>query len=636
MPTKTCKSCGETKDINDFEMDNYTGGGRTPYRRNICRRCKLLQRSKSFVKNNIDLIETDPCDGHSREAIFEDMIVAFLKFIRNDVNRIEKIRKDDFYSAVDNSEKFCKKFNIKFEDVAREANKRMTKIFGLDFDKRKTLKAGTYLIVGDSHGKHCRNKTFDLFENIVREYDIKSVIHLGHILDDDNTISYRWKDFNNVIVIPKKEELQVIVEENKKQNIGFEIIHDVISVGSLEIRNQEFFNNEYMDVSIANMPQNIVQNHTITNFHRHEMESRNTPRNESLLYMGVGCICDQFVTNVKLIKNWVGGGQMKETYTNGFSTYRRRGEMVKLWEKGVILLYVDKLGNWTPVMLRIYDINSNELGIGFLNRVVTNKKIYESDQIDLVTGDMHVPMHDPDILSIIDSVAKTYEFENHVNIGDVCHNQALNHHSMDKGRILETMNKSTLNEAAHTNYILSKSVEWAEKNYLIYANHERFIDDFFNRFPQLKDLLDIKMLYGLEQLGIELIPMKETFKIGNAIYAHGDMHPYGIGGKITEKMAKIFKGYVNPIVMGHVHFPSIRSGCYTIGLAGKLDQEYNEPTTSRWMHGFGISTTMGKVTWMATIPIMDEKLYMEDKLFKPTSPEKWTMKKYKAEVTYSF
>jgi hypothetical protein len=310
--------------------------------------------------------------------------------------------------------------------------------------------------------------------------------------------------------------------------------------------------------------------------------------------------------------------------------------MMKLWEKGVILLYVDKEGNYTPVMLRIYDINKDELGIGFLDKVVTNKKTYSSNQIDLITGDMHVPMHDIDVLALIDNIASTYKFKNHINLGDVCHNLALNHHSMDKGRILEYMNESVLSEAACTNYVLSKCMKWASKNYLIYANHERFLEDFFMKFPQLKEMLDIKMLYGLEQLGIELIPMKNTLKIGNAIYAHGDMKPYGIGGKITERMAKIFNGYSNPVMIGHVHFPSIRSGCYSIGLVGKLDQKYNEPTTSRWMHGFGIGTTMGKNTWLATIPIINDCLYMDGKVFDSRNSDKWTMKKYKAEIKYSF
>ena len=636
MPTKTCIECGETKNIEEFEMDNYTGGGRTPYRRNKCKRCLQLQRSKCVVKKITAESDVVIEEGQSRNTIFDDMVAGILRLARHDIDRLEKITLKEFHETFVNSVKFCKKFNITYEEVIQEACNRLTRTFGLNFDKKKVLKPGTYLIVGDSHGKHCRNKTFDLLKNIVREYNIKSVIHVGHILDDDNTISYRWNDFNNVIVLPKREELQVIVAKNKDEKLNFELVHDCITAGNIDIRNQEFFTNEYMDVSIANMPQNIVQKHTITNFHRHEMESRNTPKDENLLYMGIGCICDQFVTTTRLIKNWVGGGQMKESYTNGFVTYRRRGEMVKLWEKGIVLLYVDKSDNVTPVMLRIYDISNNELGIGFLNKVVTNKKTYKSDSIDLITGDMHVPMHDLDTMVLIDHVASTYKFKNHVNLGDVCHNIALNHHSMDRGRILETMNESVMSEAAATNYVLSKCVKWAANNYLIYANHERFIEDFFMRFPQLKDLLDIKMLYGLDKLGIKLIPMKETLKLGNAIYAHGDQKPYGIGGKITERMAKIFKGYNNPVMIGHVHFPSIRSGCYSIGLAGKLDQKYNEPTTSRWMHGFGIGTTLGKITWLATIPIFNGGLLLDGHLFDTKHTADWQMKKYTAEIKYSF
>jgi len=633
MSTKVCIDCGKIKDIEKFAFRKE----RNAYR-NQCRKCRSLQKSNAFVRKFASKKKKKGLVGkQSRTEFFEDLVIALLKLSRYNMKRLHKITSRHFFEEWKESNDTCKKHNITYKQIEAEAERRLIKTFGLDFDRQNELKPGTYLIVGDSHGTHTQHKTFDLMRNIVKAYNVDSIIHTGHMLDDNNLISYRWKDFNNVIVIPKKEEIRILVQKIESENLGFKLVHEKITVGELDIRNQDYFTNEYTDTSISNLQQKNIQRNIITNFHKHEMHSKNTLRGNYLLYMGIGCLCENFVTSIKRVTDWVGGGQKKEVYTDGYCTSRRREEMKELWERGVVILFVGENNESTPVMIRIYDVTDDECGIGFLNKVVTNKGIYNSDSIDLVTGDMHIPLHDPHTLSIIDSVADKYNFRNHVNLGDVCHNMALNHHAMDKGRVLETMNESFLRETAHTAYVLRQSIEWGRKNYMLYANHERFVEDFFTKYPQLKDTLDIKMLYNLDQLDIELIALKETLEIDNARYAHGDLRPYGIGGKLPDKLSKIFNTYETPMMVGHVHFPSIRAGTYTIGLCGKMDQNYNETTTSQWMHGFGIATNFNSTTWLATIPMLYDRLHMDNNVFESTAPEKWVMKNFKgATVTYDF
>jgi predicted phosphodiesterase len=66
-----------------------------------------------------------------------------------------------------------------------------------------TLTNGRYLVVSDSHGKHTSRGMFRLLNNLNNNLKFDAVIHIGHILDDDNDISYLWKDFSNFIVVAR-------------------------------------------------------------------------------------------------------------------------------------------------------------------------------------------------------------------------------------------------------------------------------------------------------------------------------------------------------------------------------------------------------------------------------------------------
>ena len=50
------------------------------------------------------------------------------------------------------------------------------------------LTNGRYLVVSDSHGKHTSRGMFRLLNNLNANLKFNAVIHVGHILDDDNDI----------------------------------------------------------------------------------------------------------------------------------------------------------------------------------------------------------------------------------------------------------------------------------------------------------------------------------------------------------------------------------------------------------------------------------------------------------------
>lgn len=623
----TCVKCGREKQESDFR--HYMNRG-VPLIRRECKKCESLAAMKRMGVGNHE----DEEFADDRDTILGKLVEALIQMARHEYQRISKISSRQFYDMHDQSREMCRKHGIHYGDIERIAKKKLSDTYGLDYDSERELKAGTYLIVGDSHGKHTQHKTFDLLKKLQKYFNFRNIIHVGHLLDDDNTISYRWNDFDNVMIVPKRCEVKEIVSRNDE--FGFEIVHERAYAGNLDIRTQDYYTNEYTDTSIGNINQNLNHRHTLMNFHRHEMDSKNTRKGESLIYMSPGCLCENFVTQVRLVKDWVGGGQTKEAWTTGMVTYQRRQEMMKLWERGVVILHVDSRGGYTPVMCRIYDIDKDECGIGYMGRVITNRRICGAEQMDLITADMQVPLHNPETLSIIDSVASRYNFKNHINLGDVCSNISVNHHDLGKGRIIDCANTSLLWESAYTAYILERTCGWAEHSYLIYANHERFLEDFYGRYPQFKEIFDIRLLYNLDRLGINLVPLKEHIEIKNALYVHGDLKHYGLSGKTADKNAKNFDASRHPVVIGHVHYSSIRAGCYSIGFAGGFDQKYNEVDSSRWNAGFGTATSWKGRTWISTIPILSNRLLLDGHSYSPSNTGRWIMKGFKADMKYCF
>jgi hypothetical protein len=67
-----------------------------------------------------------------------------------------------------------------------------------------------------------------------------------------------------------------------------------------------------------------------------------------------------------------------------------------------------------------------------------------------------------------------------------------------------------------------------------------------------------------------------------------------------------------------------------------MDQEYNEPTASAWIHGIGFCNQFNGQSWLTTIPIVNYRCHIDNKCYIPKYPEKWDLKKYKVNLVYEF
>jgi hypothetical protein len=238
-------------------------------------------------------------------------------------------------------------------------------------------------------------------------------------------------------------------------------------------------------------------------------------------------------------------------------------------------------------------------------------------------------MHDSSVLDIQDQIAKDYKPDKYVNLGDAHNYHSLNHHVMDRGQSIT--DKEVLEEAASAHLVLKKSSEWAKDCYLIHGNHERFAKDFIKKYPQFEGFLNVDFLCGLQDLDYSITDLHDVLRIGNAKFIHGDIRIYGATGSIQEKASRTFG---RDIFVGHVHYPAIRFGCYSLGLTGKLDQNYNEPSASQWIHGLGLCNVYKKVPFMTTIAIVDNKCILKKKAYVPKNSSNWDLKTYTVSLSF--
>jgi len=627
--SKVCRICKKEKHFNEFRT-RENGVQRTE--------CKECERNREGARarrtKGIDPDATFDSFKESKETDVinlqkENLIKALISYAGHNLDKLHYVIPEDFWIANAYAQQSANDIKFKFKEIKKCAEEVLREEYGLKYPTNVSFGEGTYLVVGDSHGKHMKTRMFQLLHNLDKVFNFDKIIHLGHILDEDSVMSYYWRPMEKVTIITKKEELTTIVRTLRQWDTEgiehkFDIIRDEINLGNLKVRNQDQFPNEYTTIALDKLEQLVNQEHTLVNFHRHEMFSLPTWENETLIYMSPGCLCEQFVSNTKRIFDFTSKKSFVEVFTMGFNQYRRRNELKDIWEQGLYIVHVDKKGQFSVVPCRIQDINTKTKAIAYMDMIITSDKTkfkHKAETFNIITGDAHVPRQDPKVSAIINKFIKTKKFDKHINLGDVCQNDALNHHNTEKGCVQKYMNTSVLADFAKSHAFIKKTLNWAKEHYLIFANHERFVLDFVEKWPQFAELLNINVLLCLNELKIKLIGHKDVVKIDGAVYLHGDLRGFGQRGKIYEKVARNYNATKNPIFIGHIHYPCIRFGCYAIGMMGLLDQDYNEPTASRWMHGFGLASSYKGVCWNATIPIIDNILYFSGEYYQNVSKE---------------
>jgi len=554
------------------------------------------------------------------DVLLQRLIDALLTISRHDGDRLRDLKEDYFLSRINLDKDKC---FISFKELKEKAFDSLENL-GFGNDEEITLGEGTYIVLGDSHGKHTKKDMFSLIRQANKYFKPKKIIHVGHMLDDDDDISYDWGSFKNLIVLAKVEELKILQANRNKFNLSFQIARECVSIGDLSILNQDLIQ-DFVITAINNVKSDIVGEKAIINSHRQEFFTRCC--HEGVSYIASpGCVCERHIVRTVKQIHFLDGKHVKQAFPESFIKYRRQKQMYKYWEYGLLIIKVDAQGNHTVIPCPIRN-TPNGFTFAYFDKMITSKGVYNPDKKIFINADSHSNNHDCGVLDIQEQIVKDYKPDVFVNLGDTHNCSSLNHHDMDKGRVIFT---DYLDEGAITYYILKRMANWAKKKHIIYGNHERFARDFIGKFPQLAKYLDFPFQCDLAGLGYELTELKDVLKIGDSKYIHGDARMFGAPGAKIEKVARTFG---RNTFVGHIHRTEIRFGCYGVGLTGQLDQEYNEPNSSNWVHGIGLCNQYKGKSWSTSIAIIDN-ICVINKTYKSVKPSNWTLKNYTARLVY--
>jgi hypothetical protein len=558
------------------------------------------------------------------EEVKRKLSDSLVQLCRHDKERLKGITEEEFLRKI-NLE--AKDITVSFKDIKVSASETLDAL-GYGNLEDVALGKGNYIIIGDSHGKHTKTAMFQLLREVEKVIKPVKIIHIGHILDDDNDISHEMGKFvNDLIIVAKTEELKLIQEQRNKYNFKYEIVRGGIQLGNdLNITNQELMG-DYVKSSLNTLDSHIFEEKVIVNNHKLEWAQKCSEGVGASYIVSPGGICEKHISeNIKQID--FEDRTVKQVNYSGFSKYRRMKHMYEYWNQGLLVVQVDEDGNHTITPCIIRNLGDDIYATSYFDKIITNTGAKKPDKKIFITADMHSPNQDDDALEIQEQICKDYKPDVLVNIGDSHDYRSLNHHDMGKGIVIM---EDILDESAQVHYSLKRMATWAKEKHLIYGNHERFADDFVGRYPQFKKYLDFEFICDIKELGYKLVDLKDVLKIETTKFIHGDMTMYGQAGNKLEKAARTFKGTV---FVGHMHYPAIRFGAYSIGLSGKLDQRYNEPNASTWVHGFGLCNHYKGFSFPTTIAIVSSQCLVNNKNYVPINPKSWKVGKYSARIVY--
>ena len=560
------------------------------------------------------------------EATLTDQLVeALVVLSRREFDRLKTIEEKEFRRKV-NFE--VDPLPISYSKIRQKADEKLESL-GLKNPEEVSMGEGTYVIVGDSHGKFTKNEMFDLLTKVNKFFNPKQFIHVGHLLDDDNDISYRWGKFKNLTILAKSEELHLIQESRNKFNFSFDVVRGCITLGKdLVVMNQDMIT-DYVKTPLGTLDSEIFDARSIVNCHRLELHPRcsNVEENGVSYTASPGCLCEPHIVRTIKQIDFEGNKTVKQANWEGFTKYRRMKHMCKYWKQGMVVVHVDKKGNATIVPCIINKLNK-EYATSYFDKIISNKGIFNPDKKIFITADGHSPNHRNEVLDVQDQIAKDYKPDIFINLGDSADYRMLNHHILDRGGVIFG---DILYDGAATYKVLNKQYSWAKKCYVQVGNHERFGLDFVEKFPQLKELLKFEFLCAVNEIGYDVISLKKKLQIGDVSFIHGDLKFFGQSGSKVEKASKTFKNYT---YMGDSHHCAIRYGTFVVGMTGELNQEYNEITATTWCHGLGLCNQYKGKSWPTTIQIINDRCILKSNNYVPKNPDEWSMKNYKAKIVY--
>ena len=546
------------------------------------------------------------------EATFDSKLEKML------ANPDSKIRREDVTAT--------------FQEIKSAAMAQIDRL-GMTYPKTRKMGQGRYLVCGDSHGKHTPLGVFRLLEVINRELACASLVHMNDASDENDEISYEWQKFRNLVVLGKLNELHIL----KRQVYQYDVVRQRIMLGNIAVENQ-YDHGDFVKKRIGNVDPMTIPDMAIIPSHRQEMHSHCGYRRERLV-MSPGCLCKRHVNRTNKMLIFKGGPHTRMTFTLGYHKYRKQEQDSARWENGVILVEVGADDRATAHLLRLFQTRDGWTTC-YAGVAYTENGARKVEKKRFVNGDMHSGFHDPKVLDIQEQFCADYKPDVHVNVGDVLDNRALNHHmGGTKGPAFykdgdRYVYRDSMSEIASARNVLRRMRGWAPESHLIIGNHERFASDLANQMPQIQDMLDPRFLLGTDEMGIKVTPLKATLDFGCVRFVHGDVRVWGGSG--GSRMDKIANNYGPNTVIGNVHYPALRAGCYAVPMSGLLDQKYNEVDASQWMQGFAYADEYDGHCFVSLVVITGGQCIVGGKRYAARDCSSWETPPYKVSLRIDF
>jgi len=147
-----------------------------------------------------------------------------------------------------------------------------------------------------------------------------------------------------------------------------------------------------------------------------------------------------------------------------------------------------------------------------------NKKVF-------AIGDFHYPTHIR-LKPVLDFL-KWWKPDILIFGGDIWELDYLSHWNSDNFKNIgfTTINSNLGRESGEIRNMLSLFVKTssAKQTYFIEGNHERWIQQYIEKYPQVYDL-SVKTLLRLKGLGIKFVPMEGNVPVGKLVFVHGQQY----------------------------------------------------------------------------------------------------------------
>ena len=548
--------------------------------------------------------------GSLSKTQYKQLVKLLLKLSRYDLYRLNNITRQQFGRKTNTINSVFKDGKCRYSDVKQDAMNQLIRI-GAANPVDLNLKDGVYLIVSDSHGKHTNRGMFRLLNVLNSFFCFKNIIHIGNAVDDDNDISYLWKDFKNLIIVAKDQQRQQL--QKHKQDYKYDVINGSVYINGLRICNQQIVK-DYSKTSISLVDSYLYQQDCIFNGHKQQLVNKGC-YDRSISYYCPGCVCQpHIITTVKQI-DFKDGRQVKESYPTSYLSYRNRKHLLNYWENGIVIVQA-KNGKYSVHPIRIKKVD-NQYVTSYFDKIFTQTSILVPDKKVFFNSDLHASLIDNQVLGLQQQFVKDYKPDVYVNLGDTLNCKSINHHQMQKQNYIEIQ---LLQQLKSYYNVMNRISQWAQQKHIVFGNHQRFMNDFVSKYPQFKDLFQLLYMAPIKQFNYVSHNLKTFVDLNGLKFLHGDLKLFGQSGTYLDKVSKTFG---SDTVVGHLHVNEIKRGCYVVGLTGLYNQQYNDVCGSRWQHGFGFSNQYKGVSFTQLVSMSDYKFIIGNKYYQKSNNQEY-------------